>query len=329
MVEIGGPREVSRTIASGVADAAAARMLIFDELPDDERPRPDDRVLLVGLVWGGSTLVELEPIPRGADLAAGDLFDLPASGLPDNFRIVRHAGDGHVLTLPQALRAEVHGGGHVLPFGLKGRRVQAPFRGHSYLLDDDDRVVAQVTPSLTLIARYVRAARLGDRSLFRGIDLGFALTLLLALAALVVFFRMVSRVPDVAPFREPPTKEFVARYQAKPVEKPAPPPKPKDLSGAEEGDKSRGDEGKLGKPEAKQKEAAPSRPGAPQVDPKKKEHDLARVRRLGLIAALSKMGVPGGGAAGALLGAGGLGGGIQTPLRGPTGPHGPGAAPRT
>ena len=43
------------TLASRIADAAAAQLLIFDELPEDERPRKGERVLLVGIVWGGST----------------------------------------------------------------------------------------------------------------------------------------------------------------------------------------------------------------------------------------------------------------------------------
>ncbi len=327
IVEPAAHRDAPRTLASEVADTAAARMLIFDELPADERPTPADRVLLVGLVWGGTTLVELEPIENGGDLTASELFDLPSAGLPANFRIVQHAEQGHVLTLPQALRAEVHGNGHVVPFEIKGRRVQAPFRGHSYLLEDDDRIVAQVSPSLTLIARYVRAARLKDRSVFRRLDVGFALTLLLALIALTTFFRTMSRMPDVQPLREAPTREFVTRYQVKPAERPVVEgPKPKDLSGVKEGDKSAGEEGKLGKPDAKQKEAAPSRPGAQQADPKKKEHDLAKVRRLGLIAALSRMGVPGGGAPGAVLGPGGLGSGINTSLGGTNGRAGLGDA---
>jgi hypothetical protein len=41
------PRE---SLAARVADAAVAQLLLFDTLPDDERPKPDDRVLLVGLV---------------------------------------------------------------------------------------------------------------------------------------------------------------------------------------------------------------------------------------------------------------------------------------
>src|SRR5205807_4269709 len=118
------PPQKPATLASRVADAAAAQLLIFDELPEDEKPRPDDRVLLVGIVWGGSTLVELEQIWRGADLTVGRLFDLPASKLPKNFRIVQHQNGGHVLTLPEELRAEIHRGkGAVARLSEKGRPV--------------------------------------------------------------------------------------------------------------------------------------------------------------------------------------------------------------
>ena len=80
-----------------VADAAAANLLTSDHLPDDGRPQGADRVLLVGLVWGGTTLVELEQVGEGETLTAGRLFDLPASDLPKSFRIVQPKGSGHVL----------------------------------------------------------------------------------------------------------------------------------------------------------------------------------------------------------------------------------------
>src|SRR5207249_302741 len=104
------------------------------ELPDDERPRPGGRVLLVGIVWGGSTLVELEQVGDGADLSVSRLFDLPESTLPRNFHLVKHAPDGHVVTLPDELHAEVHRGGRVLPLAVKGRRVDAPFRGYAHAI---------------------------------------------------------------------------------------------------------------------------------------------------------------------------------------------------
>jgi TonB family protein len=57
----------------------------------------------------------------------------------------------------------------------------------------------------------------------------------------------------------------------------------------------------------------------PRVDPNKKESDLRKIKRLGLIAALSKVGVGGGGAAGSVLGPGGLGSGINNSLGGTRG----------
>src|SRR2546423_1562470 len=85
------------TLASRVADAAAAQLLIFDDLPADEKPKADDRVLLVGLIWGGSTLVELEQVSRGTDLPVSRLFDLPSVKLPRRFPLVKHVNGGHVL----------------------------------------------------------------------------------------------------------------------------------------------------------------------------------------------------------------------------------------
>jgi len=70
------------TLASRIADAAAAQLLIFDELPEDERPGKGERVLLVGIVWGGKTLVELEQVGNGDDLSVSRLFDLPRRPCP-------------------------------------------------------------------------------------------------------------------------------------------------------------------------------------------------------------------------------------------------------
>jgi TonB family protein len=319
--------EEGPTLLSGIADAAAAQLLIFDELPEDERPRGGDRVLLVGIVWGGSTLVELEQVGEGADLSVSRLFDLPASTLPKDFHLVRHSTGGHVVTLPDELRGEVHWRRRVIPLSVKGQRVEAPFRGYSCRIGDDDRVVAQITPSLTLIARYVRAEREQDKPLWKSIDIPFATVLVLALLALAAFMVSVGKTPRLhqtyrdAIAQDP---ERFTRYQVKAPPKP-PEPAKKEASGAKEGEKSSEEEGKLGKPEAKKKEAAPSRPGTPKVDPDKKAKDLAKVRKLGLIAALSKMGVAGGPASN-VLGPGGLGAGINPSLGGTRGRAGPGDA---
>src|SRR5207253_9142076 len=154
-------------------------------------------------------------------------FDLPESTLPRNFHLVKHAPDGHVVTLPDELHAEVHGGGRVLPLAAKGSRVDAPFRGFAHAIDGDDRVVAQLTPSLTLIARYVRAERQKDTPALQRIDVPFAVIVLLALLALFAFFRVMSSVPRVDLDRDALAQnpERFAKYQVKPVEKAPEPPK--------------------------------------------------------------------------------------------------------
>src|SRR3954469_25658630 len=225
---------VPLTLASQVADATAARLLLSDELPEQERPRAGDRVLLVGIVWGGSTLIELEQVARADDLAVSRLFDLPHSALPKNFQLVKHAGHGHVVTLPDDLHAEVHRGRGVAPLARTGQRVDAPFRGHAYTIGDADRVVAGITPSLTLIARYVRAERQKDKPLRQRIDVAFALTLLAALAVLVMFLSLIRLAPQRDPLsREalPPPPERFAKFQPKPAEKAPEVARAKDLAG--------------------------------------------------------------------------------------------------
>ena len=326
------PRARRQTLASTLSDAAAARLLLSAELPVDERPRPDDRVLLVGLVWGGTTLIELEQIARGGDLPAGRLFDLPAAQLSKNFRVVRHLGNDHVLTLPAEIATEVNRGGKFtslqqLTTDQKARLVEAPFKGYAVPVENNDRIAAQVAPQLTLIARYVRAARQRDKTLIEQVDIPFASTVILALLALGLFFLMVSITPRTEEGSEGDLtrkQQVLTKYQVKPEPK-LEQPKFKDLAGVKEGEKAKDKEGKLGKEDAKQKDAAPSKKGAPVIDPDKKETDRKKVMKLGLVAALSKMSA-GGGAAGSVLGPGGLGSGINNALGGVKGGAGAGDA---
>jgi TonB family protein len=317
------------SLKSAVEDAAAANLLISEELPPGEKPRREgERVLLVGLVWGGSTLVELEQVSKGGDLAVSKLFDLPEQRLPRNFQIVKHVNGGHVFSLPDSIAAEVHGKSSQEALAKKGRRLEAPFTGASYEIGLDDRIVAQLGPQLTLISRYVRANRPRDPGLFERLDVSFASTVLVALLGLALFFLMVSITPrneDAYGDELQRNEQRYTKYQVKPPEK-VEQPKFKDLAGAKEGEKAKGDEGKLGKEDAKKKEADPSKKGAPEVDPNKHDKDLQKIKKLGLVAALSKMGAGAGSAAGNVLGPGGLGSGINNSLGGTKGGAGMGDA---
>ncbi len=321
------------TLAASLSAAAAARLLLSEELPADERPLQGDRVLLVGLVWGGTTLIELEQIARGADLRAGRFFDLPAAQLARNFRIVRHAGGDHVITLPAEVATEVHRAGKVtslqqLTTEQKARLVEAPFKGYALPIENNDRIAAQVAPQLMLIARYVRAARQRDKLLLDQLDIPFATTVILALLAMGLFVLMVSLTPRPEEGSSDDLtrkQQVLTRYQVRPEAK-SEQPKVKDLAGAKEGEKAKEKEGRLGKEDAGKKDAGASKKGAPVVDPNKKETDRKKIMKLGLVAALSKMGAGGGGAAANVLGPGGLGSGINNALGGVKGSAGAGDA---
>ncbi|HWE22971.1 MAG TPA: AgmX/PglI C-terminal domain-containing protein, partial [Myxococcales bacterium] len=251
-----------------------------------------DRVLLVGLVWGKETLIELQQVPVGGSLRAAKLSNLPAAHFRPDFRVVQAQGDGHVIVIPSGARAPIRHG---------------------------QRIDVRVAPQLTLSVRYGRAERNVERSLFANLDLGFASTVAVALLFLALFWLMVRIAPhpdetvtdDLAR-----NQQRIAQYQVKPHEKPVEePPKTRDTSGVREGAKAREEEGKLGKREAKKKEAAPARKGAPVVEPDKRESDRRKVMKLGLVAALAKMGA-GSGSASNVLGPGGLGIGINNALGG-------------
>jgi TonB family protein len=315
---------------NGQADAAAAKLLLFDDLPPMSEPRGPHRVLLVGLVWGKETLIELEQVPLGGELRAAKLSSLPTSQLRPRFRLVQPELDGHVITLPAALRGEVHRAGRIETLEDAGAQsVQAPFAGYAYRIAPADRVVARVAPQLTLVARYVGAPRQRDRSMFARLDVSFASTVAAALLFLVLFWLMVRIAPhpdetvtdDLAG-----NQQRIAQYQVKPREKPVEEqPKPRDVSGAQEGAKAREEEGKLGKREEKKKQAAPSRKGAPAVEPDKREADRRKVMKVGLVAALSKIGAGAGGASN-VLGPGGLGIGLNNAVGGVRGTASPGDA---
>jgi len=315
----------------GAARAAggASRLLLDDPTPGAPQ-RVRERVLLVGLVWGKDTLVELEQVRRGEALRAGKLFDLPAVKLGPEFRLVQPDGDGHVLTFPAALPGLVHRGGAAHSFAEVGARaVEAPFTGYSHRLGAQERVVVRVAPDLRLVARYVPADRSRARSFLGALDLRFASTVAVALLFLALFLLMVRIAPrhdetvtdDLAG-----NQQRIARYQVKPREKPPEEqPKPREASGVKEGAKAAEEEGKLGKREAKKKEAAPSKKGAPVFEADKRESDRRKVMKLGLVAALSKMGATASGGSN-VLGPGGLGTGINNALGGVKGRAGPGDA---
>ena len=325
-----GPENPARAWGHDAAHAPAARLLLADELPRDERPRQADRVLLVGIVWDGETLLELTRIARGGHLKAGELAELPAGSLPAQFKLIGHQGGELVLSLPEGIDTQVYESpgkastlGELAEAGL-ARRIEAPFQGHAYTLELGDRVVVQVAPRLSLIARYVRAARQGERRFAGALDLSFATALLVAGLALGFFFlalRITPRLETLFGDDLARNRDHLAQYAVQPEKKEAhftALEKPQPLAASA---KPEGPEGRVGKPDAKQAEAARSKPGAPKVDPNETRKVVSDQPLLKAIAQLQAMKQ---GAAGAVFGPGGLGKGINdalggTQMKGPSG----------
>src|SRR5207248_1167554 len=219
---IAGDRELLGGAGARAWPRGAPGPLLFGAGTGSRESAGRDRVLLVGLVWGKETLIELQQVPVGGELRARNLSNLPAAQFRPDFRIVQPDGDGHVVVVPSGARAKVHRG---------------------------DRVDVQVAPQLTLSARYGQAERKAERSVLGSVDVAFASTVGVALLFLALFWLMVRIAPhpdetvtdDLAG-----NQQRITQYQVKPREKPLEePPKTRDVSGVQEGAKAREEEGKL------------------------------------------------------------------------------------
>lgn len=314
-------------------DRRLAERFLRDELPPELKPTKNDRDLQVALVWGGDTFVEVGDFHRGEPVRVGtsenvDLH-LFSSKLPsEDYQLFAPAGEEVAVAVPEGAGLTVSRSGQSITLEqlvAKGAAstVQAPFRGHSYQLDLEDRVTVDLG-GMTVIARWVRTSPAKSPTLVEQIDFNFAKWVAIAMLVLIAFLGIVHITPlDLEELTGDlfKNKNTIAKFV---MAVPEPPKKFKELSGVKEGAKAKGDEGKFGKKDAKQKEAAPSKKGAPIVDKNKREEDRAKIQKSGLLAALGKLG--GEGAVSNVLGPGGLGTGINNALGGLKGGAGMGDA---
>lgn len=282
-----------------------AKVAFTGPLPEGAAPTATERVLELCVFWG-DTAVDVrhfrdgEPLRVGPDKGASvALHTVPGA---DNQTLAVLSGAGSHLTLPQGARAQLRSaGGTISELGAGA---------HALGLEERARVELG---GLTLVLRHVRRAERVKGALFPASDYTFAK---LAAVALLIFLALVTamaltpRVERAAidPLIAPP--QHYTRMLVKPARKLA----LEQLTlkgGQEEGARAEGEEGKFGKPEATQEQAAPSKPGAPIVDRSKTEADRKKVMRSGLLGALG-----GGSAASNVLGPGGVGTGINDALGG-------------
>lgn len=296
---------------------------LSDELPENMRPKKDDKQLIVALVWGKDEFLDIRDVDRGQTLFASTkegpglqiFHDVTAAGpVP----LVQPEGDGFRVLLPAKTNSRVRTAGKdrtgdELVKAGEAQGIDVPFKGASYTLGLDDRVLVEFG-SVELIARYTRPSKTQKRPFSERVDVGFATTLIILILCAIAAERMVA-ITDFGAVQLSDdlfkNKDRFAKYIAKAEQKDT--QKFKDLSGVKEGAKAKDDEGKFGKKDAKQKDASPSKKGAPLVDVDKREEDRKKVMKSGLMALL---GAGMGDAASNVFGPGGLGTGLNNALGG-------------
>lgn len=272
----------------------AARFL-SDELPESLRPTKDDKRLQVALIWGQDQFVAIEDIAPGKMLTAGSgpTATLPVShaSLGPSTPLVQASGAGFRILLPTGTNARVRTEGKEISLedlikSGKAQSVDVPVKGGTFEIGLEDRVNIEFG-KLQVIARYTRPQVTGKRPLGERLDVNFISTLIILLLIGVAFERMIA-ITDFSKsegdddlFKN---KDRFAKYIAKQEEI----KKPDQLSGVKAGEKAKDEEGKFGKKEAIQKEAAPSKKGAPVVDKDKREKDREKVAKAGLLGLLGE-----------------------------------------
>lgn len=299
----------------------AARFL-SEELPESMKPTKDNRRLQVALVWGTDQFLDVRDLEPGDTLTIGSSqkadFHVYHDVVKDSLALVQPQSGGEFrILLPAGASTRVSSGGQTLTTEKlvaagRAQALEVPVKGASLLVDLEDRVTVEFG-NLQVIARYTKPTVTKWRPLGERIDVNFLSTLLILLLGALAFERMVA-ITDFSKLNLSDdlfkNKDRFAKYIAREEVKEK--PKFQELSGVKEGAKAKDDEGKFGKKEETQKEAAPSKKGAPVVDVDKREEDRKKVMNSGLIALLGGSD----GAASNVLGPGGIGTGLNNMVGG-------------
>jgi hypothetical protein len=292
---------------------------LHDDLPESLKPTKDAKTLSVALIWGADQFIDVQDIGKGETVTVGDAktanFQVFHPSLRSLTPLIQPVGDTFRVLIPKGTNARVRTGGkevsiEELAKSGKAQNVDVPVMGQSYEIGLDDRVNIEFG-LVQLIARFTKPQEWKKRPVGERIDVDFISTVIILLLIGVAFVWMIS-ITDFAKldsdddlFKQ---KDRFAKYLAKLQEDIK---KPDTLSGVKEGAKAKGDEGKFGKKEAVQKEAAPSKKGAPVVDKDKREKDREKVAKSGLLGLLGDQA-----AVSDTLGPGGLGTGLNDAIGG-------------
>lgn len=294
---------------------ANAWKLLQGPLPREARPTAEHHVLQVSQLWG-DRLLSVQHFAPDVAVRVGEgkrnFFSIysPAVGASHPLAI-SHQGRLR-LHLPDGAECEVFQGGMPRP-GASGGVARLDRGKVELALEDCVRVRFG---AVSLFLRHIKPPpAVKVHQVREGEELFWvsAIAMVLLVAAVVLVFAL-SPVKELS--FEAQSDSAKAQYVAflvKNREAKARVKAPRKIvkdPGAEEGAKAKDEEGKLGKEEAKQEEAAPSKPGTPKVSRRPQGTDRTRVMHSGLLGALT------GSAASEVFGPGGIGTGLNKALGG-------------
>jgi TonB family protein len=318
-------KDLPRALAGTGKNATA---LFTEPLPAEAIPTETEKILQVALLWG-DTLINVQHFGDGVPVTVGEnaaaRFNVFSPGLGDLFTIAQGRGSTALVNVPSeagvvvSTKGDSHKSKEQLKTEGKLKAAEGGVRADAVELGLHDR--AQVSfESVAFIVRYVRpSAAISLNTLDEHDFTFFKITSICVMAFIALVAAMVITPLDGGGdgddiFSDP--SKYV-KMVVKPEKKQE--VKKFDKSGAKEGEKAKEKEGKFGKQDAKQKDADPSKKGAPVVDVNKREEDRKKVSSL-------MAGMFAGGAASNVFGPGGLGTGINNALGGLQGGAGVGDA---
>ncbi|QDF04874.1 TonB family protein [Myxococcus xanthus] len=314
----------ARTSTPNAANTATTRRTVAphlqEPLPPEAMPTPEARVLQVALLWG-DTMLEVQHFKDGVPVTIGEakknFFNVFAPSVGKSHVLAVSEKDVLEVRAPAGSRAFVTNQGNVRT--KDALRAAGALSGQAgddaeqrFTLGLHDRVEVSLG-TVSFVARYVKPSPVITAASLKDSDFTFfKITSICMLTGLAVVLAMVltprQELPQSADIFE--SQQRVAKFLITPEKKLE--AKKLQLSAPEEGAKAKDEEGKFGKEEAKQQEAAPSKPGTPVVDRSKKEKDRQAVGKAGLLGAFKGMK----GGASDVFGPGGFGTGINDALGG-------------
>jgi TonB family protein len=287
-----------------------------EPLPPEAMPAPEARVLQVAMLWGDQ-LLEVQHFKDGVPVTIGEgkknFFHVYAQSVGERYVLAVSHRDKLEVRVPAGAGLIVTNQGDVRSKdALRAAGALSGAEAQVLTLGLHDRVEVSLG-TVSFVVRYVRPSpAIAANSLAEADFTFFKITSICLLAGLAVVLAMVltprAELPESADIFE--DQQRVAKFLITPQKKLE--QKKLQLTGVEEGAKAKDEEGKFGKEEAKQQEAAPSKPGTPVVDKNKKEKDRQVVGKVGLLGAFK--GLKGG--ASDVFGPGGFGTGLNNALGG-------------